>query len=203
MHQSQHDTKLHWSVSAPSSHRATGAHTRCLGHVARRCVVRPPLSGAQDVSPQRAQRRTVRFPVLERLVSGDIASDSACGLAILGPRWTDVMATAPCTPTKNHCRTDQLRHRRKHQSFTLNALVACHTSTACFNISFVTTHRFLRPIFHALPHSIVRSQRTASQCQLRGQPRGNRMRASMVRLPRHLLMFLPSPCWCHRRFRLG
>ena len=50
-----------------------------------------------DVSPHRSQRRTVRFPVLERLVSGDIASVSACGLAILGPRWTDVMATAPCT----------------------------------------------------------------------------------------------------------
>ena len=62
---------------------------------------------------------------------------------------------------------------------------------------------FLRTIFHALPHSIVRSQRTASQCQLRGQPHGNRMRACMVRWPRHLLMFLPSPCWCRRRFRLG
>ena len=152
-----------------------------------------------DVSPHRSQRRTVRFPVLERLVSGDIASVSACGLAIMCPRWTDVMATALCSPTTNHCRTEQLRHRRKRQSFMLNALVACHTSTPCFNIACLTTHRFLRPIFHALPHSIVRSQRTASQCQLRGQPRGNRMPACMVRWPRHVLMFftltllVPSP----------
>ena len=30
---------------------------------------------------------------------------------------------------------------------------------------------FLRPIVHALPHGIVRSQRTASQCQLRAVAR--------------------------------
>ena len=105
----------------------------------------PPSSlRCPDVSPHRSQRRTVRFPVLERLVSGDIASVSACGLAILGPRWTDVMATAPCTPTTNHCRTDQLPHRRKHQSFVLNATRALHASTSHLNNPSVPASDFPR-----------------------------------------------------------
>ena len=105
-------TKPRWK-SAPSSHRATGAHTR-----GRQKMCCPPSSlQYRDVSPHGSQRRTVRFPVLERLASGDIASVSACGLANIRPRWKDVMATASCTPTTNYFRTDQLPRQEKHPPF--------------------------------------------------------------------------------------
>ena len=98
--QEPHHTKQRQSAfSTEHPHRATGVPTKCFGHDASRCFFRPPLS----LVPKRL---TAAFTAQD----GEVPSVGEVGKrrhriilrvrpCVSWPNWTNVMATAPRTPT--------------------------------------------------------------------------------------------------------